>query len=170
MDILTLSFWKSITDSLVVFPLLIKYAQRQFGSFPQIPVGMNIKKIETTTQSHIVNFANSNLQIFGLVVHHRLGCRRRWRDPSRDVGLYAKCSRERSGEIYTVISWCLIHRFNWFFTYLYYIFLSILTKWERVFAQKGTSKWTFLNYEIREKTNPCCKYPGIKDQHSGQGE
>lgn len=108
MDILTLSFWKSITDSLVVFPLLKKYAQRQFGSFPQIPVGMKINIFETTTQSHIVNFANSNLQIFGLVVHHRLGCRRRWRDPSRDVGLYAKCSRERSGEIYTGISWCLI--------------------------------------------------------------
>lgn len=67
---------------------------------------------------HIVNFANSNLQIFGLVVHHRLGCRRRWRDRSRDVGLYPKRSRERLGEICTGISWCLIHRFNWSFTYL----------------------------------------------------
>ena len=92
-----------------------KYA-RQFGSFPQI--AMKIKIFENTTQSHIVNFANSNLQIFGLVVHHRLGCRRRCRDRSRDVGLYPKRSRERLGEICTGISWCLIHRFNWSFTYL----------------------------------------------------
>ena len=29
--------------------------------------------------------------------------------------------------------------------------------------KKEPPKWTFLNYEIREKTNPCCKYPETSD-------